>query len=120
MDFEDPKKKLESYLEKHRVIELFEDLSACLIHSRPEDPKQFLIDTLKSKEFQKKKFFSKANISTMFDMFDVAKRGYIVPKQFEAAISNMGIKKKVNAPSERIDLEMFLSTVEEILEKESF
>ena len=36
----------EKYLEEHKVLELFSELSAALIHNQPEDPKAFLLEHL--------------------------------------------------------------------------
>ena len=38
----------QAYLHDHRVLELFDNLTSMLIFSRPEKPKNFLIDVLEN------------------------------------------------------------------------
>ena len=44
----------QAYLHDHRVLELFDNLTSMLIFSRPEKPKNFLIDVLESLQVRPK------------------------------------------------------------------
>merc|ERR1719158_579902 len=86
------------YLEKHRVLELFNNLTSQLIYSRPDEPKAFLIDTLE--KLQKSKtsglnypcLFDESNIQSVFGMLDPTGRGYITVKQYQEAMATLGAK----------------------------
>ena len=48
MDASPRQAEAQAYLHDHRVLELFDNLTSMLIFSRPEKPKNFLIDVLES------------------------------------------------------------------------
>ena len=48
----------QAYLHDHRVLELFDNLTSMLIFSRPEKPKNFLIDVLENLQVRIADFYS--------------------------------------------------------------
>merc|ERR1712241_612283 len=106
------------YLEKHRVLELFNNLTSQLIYSRPDDPKVFLIDTLeklqksRSSKLNYPCLFDESNIQSVFGMLDPTGRGYITVKQYNEAMVTLGAKEFDENPHgsdiDRITYEIFL------------
>jgi len=69
----DPALKGAAYLERHHILPLFEMLVQKLLSEKPEDPKQFLVQTLKSMSKLKdptspKNFFTDTDIETLYHM----------------------------------------------------
>lgn len=69
----DPALKGAVYLERHHILPLFEMLAQKLLSEKPEDPKQFLVQMLKSMSKLKdptspKNFFTDTDIETLYHM----------------------------------------------------
>ncbi|XP_005099762.1 EF-hand calcium-binding domain-containing protein 10 [Aplysia californica] len=106
------------YLDKHRVLELFNNLTSQLIYSRPDDPKAFLIESLE--KLQKSRtsklnypcLFDESNISSVFGMLDPTGRGYVTVKQYQEAMITLGAKDYDENPHgsdiDRITIDIFL------------
>ncbi|XP_060083414.1 EF-hand calcium-binding domain-containing protein 10-like [Ylistrum balloti] len=106
------------YLESHRVLELFNNLTSQLIYNRPEEPKNFMIDVLE--KLQKAKMtkmdfpclFDDTNIQSVFGMLDPTNRGCITAQQYSAALTTLGVKNFDESPEgssdDRITFETFL------------
>ncbi|KAK7493956.1 hypothetical protein BaRGS_00014838 [Batillaria attramentaria] len=90
------------YLDKHRVMELFNNITSQLIYARPglslflwqlDEPKQFIIDVLerlqksKATQFDLPCLFDESNIISIFGMLDPTGRGFISHKQYEEGMS---------------------------------
>eukprot|EP01036_Dinobryon_divergens_P004786 gene4786-6349_t len=83
----DPRADAMSYLDKHKIRQLFGLLGAKVAFSRPEDPNAFLsAELLKVSAMlsrgQPVTLFSEKDISTMFSIFDITGRGYINQTQY--------------------------------------
>lgn len=118
----DPRLEANTYLKRHKVLELFEELGAKMLVSKTEDLNGFLQKELKElkrakEEGQKKTFFTEKDISTMFSMFDPTGRGVITASQYANALKSLGVmnpQEKVEGGS--VDRETFETTVRKELE----
>ncbi|XP_071083313.1 EF-hand calcium-binding domain-containing protein 10-like [Haliotis cracherodii] len=107
------------YLDKHRVIDLFNNLTSQLIYSRPDDPKKFLISTLeklhkcRSTKLDIPSLFDDSNIHSVFGMLDPTNRGYITLQQYNEALTTLGVKKYDDQPAgadiDRIAFDVFVN-----------
>ena len=86
-----PKSQLaEAYVQKHRIPELFENMTAAIIHTQPENAKKFMIKYLENlKMYREEKgdypaMFTDANITSVFGMLDVTNNGYISMEQYRS------------------------------------
>ncbi|NWJ11364.1 EFC10 protein, partial [Crypturellus undulatus] len=85
------------YLERHRLPELLEHLSALLLYHRPERPREFLIEALekvaagKRGDGQYPCLMDDSNLTAMFQMLDVVGQGYITVVQYREGQSRLGI-----------------------------
>jgi hypothetical protein len=72
-------------------------ITAQLLFHKPDDPKQFLIDTLTTMQNQgAKPLLENVDIETMFNMFDVTQQGVLTKKQaFRAVTTVLGPKHPV-------------------------
>ncbi|KAK3774546.1 hypothetical protein RRG08_049482 [Elysia crispata] len=105
------------YLNKHRVLDLFNSLTAQLIYKRPDDPKAFLIETLENLQKSRSTkvnypcLFDESNIQAVFGMLDPTGRGFITVKQYQEAMITLGAKDYDQNPHgsdiDRINLDTF-------------
>ena len=110
MSAANPKKQMaEAYVQKHRIPELFENMTAALIHTQPglslhnprvwtlkswnipsDNAKKFMIKYLETlKQFRDEKgdypsMFTDANITAVFGMLDVTNKGFISMEQYRS------------------------------------
>jgi len=106
------------YLDKNRVLELFNNLTSQLIYSRPENPKAFLIETLeklqksRSSKMNYPCLFDESNIQSVFGMLDPTGRGFVTLKQYQEAMVTLGAKDFDGSPHgsdvDRIAYDVFL------------
>merc|ERR1712179_385543 len=106
------------YLEKHRVLDLFNNLTSQLIYARPENPKTYLIDTLeklvksRSSKLNYPCLFDESNVQSVFGMLDPTGRGHITAQQFREAMITLGAKEFDESPHgadvDRITYDVFL------------
>ncbi|XP_033744963.1 EF-hand calcium-binding domain-containing protein 10-like [Pecten maximus] len=106
------------YLEDHRVLELFNNMTSQLIYNRPEEPKKFMIDVLE--KLQKSKMtrldypclFDDSNIQSVFGMLDPTNRGCVTFQQYSEALTTLGVKNFDQNPDghseDRITFDSFL------------
>jgi len=120
---ETPKGQMaEAYVQKHRIPELFENMTAALIHAQPENAKKFMLhylETLKKYKDERGDYpamFTDSNISSVFGLLDVTNKGYITLDQYRAALKTLGVKKYNAAPEgsdkDQISLDTFLTEAE--------
>ena len=108
------------YLKDHKIIDLFQNLTAALVYERPEDPKEFMKNhieqLLKAKsepdEAEPPCFMDESNLKSIYSMLDVTKKGYISKEKYLQAMSNLGVRKYNENPAgadlNKITLETFL------------
>ncbi|KAH9494541.1 EF-hand calcium-binding domain-containing protein 10 [Bulinus truncatus] len=106
-----------NYLKRHRIMELFNNLTAQLIYTRPDKPKSFLIETLEKLQLSRSTksnypcLFDESNIKSVFGMLDPTGRGYITLKQYEEAMITLGAKDynllPLGAMEDKINIDTF-------------
>merc|ERR1711860_380248 len=92
------------YLDNHRIVELFNNLTSHLIFKRPDDPKKHMIELLE--KLQKSRaskldypcLFDDTNIQSVYGMLDPTQRGYITVQQYREALTTLGIKDFPECP----------------------
>ena len=119
------------YLTKHKIMELFENLTSALVYEKPDDPKAFARDFIaqlrkaKAEEDVTKLpvFMEESNLESIFGMLDVAKTGYISREQYLKAMTSMGLTKFNQSPSggdfNKISLQTFLREAKSSLRRAS-
>ncbi|XP_062522867.1 EF-hand calcium-binding domain-containing protein 10-like [Corticium candelabrum] len=109
----------EDYVTDHRLRDFFTNLTAAIVHHRPDNPKEFMvqyIQELKDKREGERHdapcLFQDNNIRAMFGMFDVTHRGYITRKQYLEALKNFGVSSFNEHPAgtevDKITLDTFM------------
>uniref|UniRef100_A0A8D0DRY9 EF-hand calcium binding domain 10 n=1 Tax=Salvator merianae TaxID=96440 RepID=A0A8D0DRY9_SALMN len=94
---EDREAEGREYLVQHKIPELLHNLSALLLYHRPERPREFLISTLEKIKLAKMTgidypyLLDESNLATMFEMLDVAGKGYITVPQYKGALESLGL-----------------------------
>lgn len=108
------------YLEEHKILKFFENLTAALVYERPEDPKAFAREFIE--KLQKAKtdpdvaeppcLVDDSNLESIFEMLDIAKKGYITLVQYTKAMENLGVvdfnTKPAGGGFNRINKDTFL------------
>ena len=63
----------DEYLRKHKVLELFEDLTTILCYKQPENIEAFLIETLKTRKEQGSRsiVYNEAELQNIFTLYDL-------------------------------------------------
>ncbi|XP_038047796.1 EF-hand calcium-binding domain-containing protein 10-like [Patiria miniata] len=119
----------QEYLEKQRLMELFDNITAQLVFHRPDNPKAFMIDYMeKLKEARTTQLdfpclFDESNIESVFGMLDPTKKGFITLDQYKQAIETLGCgsadPEPAGADIDRITQESFTREVKVALKKAS-
>ncbi|XP_028407453.1 EF-hand calcium-binding domain-containing protein 10-like [Dendronephthya gigantea] len=86
----------EQYLKKHKILALFENITARLVFERPENPRTLMRDHIRnlmeSREFDLDFpcLFDSSNIKCLFGILDASCGGHIIPEQFRSALEVVG------------------------------
>jgi Ca2+-binding EF-hand superfamily protein len=113
------KQNSENYIEKEKIEELMEYLASHLVLKRPEDPIQFLIESLGNlKSKRQEQLMSLTDVNTMFDLIDINSKGSVTPQQLIVCMENLQIpdeeieeaKKKYSTKSS-VDKNEFSSVI---------
>ncbi|XP_033647369.1 EF-hand calcium-binding domain-containing protein 10-like [Asterias rubens] len=86
----------QEYIEKQRIMELFDNITAQLVFHRPDNPKTFMIDYVeKLKESRTTQLdfpclFDESNIESVFGMLDPTKKGFITSEQYKESTQTLG------------------------------
>nr|XP_022302995.1 EF-hand calcium-binding domain-containing protein 10-like [Crassostrea virginica] len=117
------------YLEQHRVLELFNNMTSQLIYNRPENPKKYMIDLLEKLQRSRATkhdypcLFDDTNIQSVYNMLDPTNRGFITMQQYKEAMDTLGIDpvnvKVEGANEDKINFDTFLSQARSGLSKAS-
>ncbi|KAM6202869.1 EF-hand calcium-binding domain-containing protein 10 [Rhynchocyon petersi] len=87
------------YLEKYKIMELLNLLTSALLFYRPENPREYLINTLERMRIAQLTgvsfpfFMNTTNIVAMFEMIDSSSRGIISSAQYKEALKALGLYK---------------------------
>lgn len=95
------------YLTKHRIMDLFENLTSALVYEKPDDPREFAKEFIKKIQLSQNDpditdlpvFMDDSNLESIFGMLDITKTGYITRQQYLQAMTSMGLKKFNHSPS---------------------
>lgn len=108
------------YLTKHKIMELFENLTSALVYERPDNPKAFAKDFIKKIQDSQNEpdvhdvpsFMDETNLRSIFGMLDITKTGYISREQYIQAMKSLGFKEFNHSPSggdfDKISFPIFL------------
>ncbi|KAI8840426.1 hypothetical protein BJ741DRAFT_52523 [Chytriomyces cf. hyalinus JEL632] len=111
------KEAADAYLRKHNIPAIMEQIMTGLIHSRPEDPKKFIVKKLEDARNAKARnqsmlVFSRENLVALHRIFDVTGKGHITLDQYKAAMQDLGATNYNASPNghekERIYLDDFV------------
>lgn len=110
-----------AYLQKHKIYELLGNLTAQLIFTKPDDPKEYMIKYLekliKIRDTAKEtddypSMFDEKNLKSMFRMLDPCDVGFISHEQYLEAMKSLGAVKftenPIGAETNEISLQTFL------------
>lgn len=87
------------YLKKHKIIELFHNITSELVYRHPEDPRSFIIEyietllTAKQAKTGHPCLFDESNVRSLFGIMDPAGNGFINHAQYKAGMENLGVEK---------------------------
>ncbi|XP_062577972.1 EF-hand calcium-binding domain-containing protein 10-like [Saccostrea cucullata] len=117
------------YLEQHRVLELFNNMTSQLIYNRPENPKKYMIELLEKLQRSRATkhdypcLFDDTNIQSVYNMLDPTNRGFITMQQYREAMTTLGIspveENIEGANEDKINFDVFLSQARTGLSKAS-
>mmetsp|Transcript_9954 Transcript_9954/g.9676 ORF Transcript_9954/g.9676 Transcript_9954/m.9676 type:complete len:132 (+) Transcript_9954:192-587(+) len=115
------------YLEKHKILLMFDILGVKLAQQKPSSPNDFILSELQDMVEAKAKneqvsIFTDADIDNIFGIFDITNRGYLDATQLEKALAAVGIKEaKGTLPTLRqIDRQTFSAFISEEVKANSF
>ncbi|KAI8504018.1 PREDICTED: EF-hand calcium-binding domain-containing protein 10-like [Branchiostoma belcheri] len=107
-----------AYLEEHKIIELFNNLTAQLVYSRPDNPRQYLIQylerlrTSKLSQLDYPVLFDDTNLQALFGILDPTRKGFITLEQYKHAMENLGCvdydPHPVGADADQINMDTFV------------
>ncbi|XP_029909363.1 EF-hand calcium-binding domain-containing protein 10 [Myripristis murdjan] len=110
-------KEAADYLEKHKIIELFDNLTSMLFFHRPENPREFLIEKLEQLRSSKLRrvpgpsLFDSSNVDALFGILDPSNQGHITFAQYKEALMALGVRDIKEHPEgvneDRISRETF-------------
>eukprot|EP00455_Lapot_gusevi_P040471 TRINITY_DN457_c0_g1_i2.p1 TRINITY_DN457_c0_g1~~TRINITY_DN457_c0_g1_i2.p1 ORF type:complete len:130 (+),score=28.19 TRINITY_DN457_c0_g1_i2:63-452(+) len=111
MNQDHPQEKARKYLEKHKILQLFERLCVELVYEKPQNPREFLIGRLEelrhASEEEKRQpvmmsLFTESDLDTMFSMFDPVNKGIITSAQLKNALNTLGVSISSHLPSSAV------------------
>ena len=95
------------YLKEHCIPELFEQLTAALVYTRPAEPRSFIREHLEQLKKNKDdpeqhnapSLFDESNLTSVFGMLDVPGKGHITHAQYTEAMKCIGITRYNHSPA---------------------
>ncbi|XP_040018221.1 EF-hand calcium-binding domain-containing protein 10 [Gasterosteus aculeatus] len=104
------------YVQKHKLLELMENLNSMLLFHRPENPREFLVEQLELSQQSGKtgpSLFNNDDLDTVFGLLDPIKQKYINFAQYKHALTTLGIQTINECPDgvneDRITHETFIA-----------
>lgn len=90
LPLEDPKIKTELYLKAHNVDGIFENILQQLMVSKPENPRQAIVDALVAvKESGPQMVINDGDLKAMFSMFDITNKKKVAITQADSALKTI-------------------------------
>lgn len=107
-----------AYLQKHKLIQLFEIIGAKIACEKPSDPNAFMLAELSKAQVMASRgqpvaLFQEKDIEVMFGVFDLTGRGYVNLAQYMKALEAVGIAAPaLKTPAgDRIDKKTFVAYI---------
>jgi len=107
-----------AYLQKHKLLQLFEIIGAKIACEKPTDPNAFMLAELSKAQVMASRgqpvaLFTEKDLDVMFGVFDLTNRGYINQTQYLKALEAVGIPAPaLKTPvGDRIDKKTFIAYV---------
>ncbi|CAK0877038.1 unnamed protein product [Prorocentrum cordatum] len=96
----------EEYLEKQRIMELFNDLCASVAFNKPQDVRAFLLQELAKREREGAQagLFEDSEIVAVFQLADLKSHGVISSKQARAALLSLASSERQRLNIETMEL----------------
>eukprot|EP01025_Chloroclados_australasicus_P021494 TRINITY_DN2261_c0_g2_i2.p2 TRINITY_DN2261_c0_g2~~TRINITY_DN2261_c0_g2_i2.p2 ORF type:complete len:139 (+),score=22.35 TRINITY_DN2261_c0_g2_i2:222-638(+) len=86
----DPQREAEDYLQEHKILTIFEEMTAALLFHKPQHPKLFLVEFLEEmKAKAATPLLTPRDLAAMFGMFDVMRQGYVTVEQANNALTTI-------------------------------
>merc|ERR1711959_44785 len=101
------------YLSKKRVPQLLQRLSAAVLFHRPDDPRSFLLKQLEALKSGEDMLFTDDDLRTMFDMFDIVRKGSITVSQYKQAMSTLGVEAAAEPATAIVSFDEFSKLAKE-------
>ncbi|XP_001508707.2 EF-hand calcium-binding domain-containing protein 10 isoform X2 [Ornithorhynchus anatinus] len=109
----------QAYLSQHRIPDLLGGLTSSVLYHRPERLREFLISLLERIKIARMTgvaypyLMDNSNLTSMFEMMDPSKQGYITSVQLREALQTLGLPTEDESfpDGERITIERFISEV---------
>ncbi|KAG2438174.1 hypothetical protein HXX76_005781 [Chlamydomonas incerta] len=122
---EDPRAKVEHYLETNKIPQLFEAITSDLLFYKPANPKEHIVKYLENvKVAGTAPLINEQDLETMFGMFDITKRGTVTAEQANRALqvilgpaadlAEVGVK-----PGSNLTKDQFVSSMAHALKRAS-
>ena len=113
----------DSYIRKHKIMELFEDMLTMVVHKRPEEVEQFMIDILKQRKEHGSRWtiYSEAELQNTFLLFDLKSDNYITKDKWKEALKTLAnsefhfSKADCDTIPDKVDLYTFIKLCNELL-----
>lgn len=93
-----------AYLNEHRIMELIDNMTAMLVHARPDHPREFMRQKLEMIQYGRRNagnmptLFDGGNLISLFGVLDAKKTGFITHAQYMAAMQTLGVTEFDEAP----------------------
>ncbi|ETW02378.1 hypothetical protein H310_05904 [Aphanomyces invadans] len=128
LDTLDPKELATQYLQANKLNEVFQELCTLILHRRPANPREFLIQQLEVMRSSRESrsaaaFFNETDLSTMFTMFDVTNQGTISIAQYDQGLKSLGIDRptlRLPESIHRVDRTLFVRSLAQELKNNSY
>ena len=113
----------DAYVRKHKISELFEDLLTMVLHKRPEEVEQFMIESLKQRKEHgpRSTVYSEAELQNTFLLFDLKSDNYISKEKCIEALKTLATsefhfdKAESDTIPDKVDLYTFIKLCNELL-----
>lgn len=120
---QDPRKGAEDYLERHKLPQLMEALTATLLFHQPGDPRDHMCKYLENvRKIGTPPLLTESDLATMFHMFDVTNRGTVTAEQANNALRSIlgpsGDLKDVGVdPDSNLTKDMFVKSMGDAIKR---
>jgi len=107
-----------AYLQKHKLLQLFEIIGAKIACEKPTDPNAFMLAELSKAQVMASRgqpvaLFAEKDLDVMFGVFDLTNKGFVNQAQYLKALEAVGIAAPaLKTPvGDRIDKKTFVAYV---------